>query len=317
MDIDKWGTVTMKFLGQKKHPTRLLNAIQICLISLMAASVTGYASTTASDRTGIRIVGRIADGSIVLDGSNSSLAGWESQSIIKRARSQHLSASELVAIGTVDALDLSTNTLTVAGQSAVISETTQLIDALSGTSSLFNANAKRSLDIGDHVAIAGDITGPGKSVARFVVLMATAAAPGTSLIYVRGVIEKTDLLRKGLVIGNLAIDFNVIGNPSERDNLANGDIIEAIGYSAGSGQFTATDLSNLTSIETDSTSHLNLQGIHGSGLKGIHGSGLKGIHGSGLKGIHGSGLKGIHGSGLKGIHGSGLKGTSPTETASQ
>jgi hypothetical protein len=234
----------------------------------------------------------------------------EAPSLINQISRQYPSASELVAIGQIDSLDLSTNTLTVAGQVAAISEGTQLIDALHGTSHLLVAAAdnEHHLNVGDHVAIAGDITGPGQAIARFVVLMTNAATPGTSLVYVRGVVEEIDQIGKEISIGQLRLDLNPSGNLNNYDSLLVGDIVEAVGYSIESRKLAVTDLAQITSPEIASTVASTPQGIHGSGLKGIHGSGLKGIHGSGLKGIHGSGLKGIHGSGLKGIHGSGLKG---------
>jgi hypothetical protein len=232
----------------------------------------------------------------------------EAPFLINQQDTQYPSASELVAIGRIDSIDLSTNTLTVEGQVAAISESTQLIDALHGTSHPLIAAATHNLSVGDHVAIAGDVTGPGQAIARFVVLMTNAAIPGTSLVYVRGIVEEIDPIGREISIGHLRLNLNLSGDLDYYDNLLVGDIIEAVGYSIGSGQLAVTDFAQLTSAEFEASASSSLQGIHGSGLKGIHGSGLKGIHGSGLKGIHGSGLKGIHGSGLKGIHGSGLKG---------
>jgi hypothetical protein len=270
----------------------------------MLVSASSYASTSisGSDISGVRLVGRITDGSILLDGSNSKLAGWESPPVINHTNTQYPSASELVVIGTIDSLDLSSNTITVAGQTATVTESTQLIDALNGTSHTLVslANSKQSLSAGGHVAIAGDVTGPGQSIARFVVLLASAAAPGTSLVYVRGVVERADPLGEEIAIGQLKLNLHLANSLNEGDNPVLGDIVEAVGYSAGLGQLAVTDIAKITYLEADTVNEPSLQGIHGSGLKGIHGSGLKGIHGSGLKGIHGSGLKGIHGSGLKG-----------------
>jgi hypothetical protein len=234
----------------------------------------------------------------------------EAPFLINHKDTQYPSAAELVAIGRIDSIDLSTNTLTVEGQVAAISESTQLIDALHGTSHLLiaTANTKQHLNVGDHVAIAGDVTGPGQAIARFVVLMTSPATPGTSLVYVRGVVDEIDPIGREISIGQLRLNLNVSGNLNNSDNILVGDIIEAVGYSIGSGKLAVTDCAPIKSSEIESAETSTPQGIHGSGLKGIHGSGLKGIHGSGLKGIHGSGLKGIHGSGLKGIHGSGLKG---------
>jgi len=140
-------------------------AIRLCLGSLVLISTTSVASAAIDDAGGIRLVGRLADGSIVLDGSSSTLAGWETPSVISRATSPRPSASELIAIGTIDSVDLSGSTITVAGQSAVLTEGTRLIDALSGTSHPLDAATKQLLGAGDHVAISGDVTGPGQSIA--------------------------------------------------------------------------------------------------------------------------------------------------------
>ncbi len=297
----------MELISKK---TGMRHKIFVCLSSLVLLAATGYASTVTNDDSGVRIVGRVTDGSILLDGSSSELTGMEAPFLIHQKDTQYPSASELVAMGRIDSIDLSTNTLTVEGQVAAISESTQLIDALPGTSHLLiaAANTKHHLNVGDQVAIAGDITGPGQAIARFVVLMTSPATPGTSLVYVRGVVEEIDPIGREISIGQLRLNLNVSGDLNNYDNILAGDIIEAVGYSIGSGKLAVTDFAPITPPEIESTETSTPQGIHGSGLKGIHGSGLKGIHGSGLKGIHGSGLKGIHGSGLKGIHGSGLKG---------
>jgi hypothetical protein len=297
----------MKVFSEKM---RLRRTIRLCLGSLVLVSATSYASTSISnsDIGGVRLVGRLTDGSILLDGSNSKLAGLESPSVINRTNTQYPSAAELVVIGTIESLDRSSDTITVAGQTATVTESTRVIDALNGTSHspVSFANSKQSLSAGDHVAIAGDVTGPGQSIARFVVRMATAAAPGTSLVYVRGVVEGVDPIGKEIAIGHL--NLYVADGLDAYNNPDIGDIVEAVGYSAGVGQLAVVDIAGITYPEAGTVNKSSLKGIHGSGLRGIHGSGLKGIHGSGLKGIHGSGLKGIHGSGLKGIHGSGLKG---------
>ncbi len=282
--------------------------IGLLFSGLILSSVTVYATTESSLPYGLRLVGRAVDGAIVLDGTDSGLTDWEIAATLKRTNKTHSSASELVAIGTIDSIDQINNSLTVAGQTISITENTQLVDELNGSSHPLNlvSDVHLGLSIGRHVAIAGNIVGIGQSTAEFIVTMPAAAAPGTSLIYVRGVLQEIDPITQRRAIGNLKLNFNLA--TYESTDLLPGNVVEIVGYHAGPRQLEVIGFSNLTLPEPVATSTARLKGIHGSGLKGIHGSGLKGIHGSGLKGIHGSGLKGIHGSGLKGIHGSGLKG---------
>ena len=284
---------------------------------LALPSGTGYAFSGTDNPPGLRLVGRTVDGAIVIDGSDSQLTDLETIAVITRRNIPNTLAPELISIGTIESFDQANNLLVVAGQNTFIPRNTQLIDASSGKSSSLGFNGKdiHDLHIGRHVAVAGDIIGLGQSIATFVVLIPTPAARGTSLVYVRGILQESNPNSRELVIGNTKLDLGIVRS-SDYDNLSPGDLLEVVGYDAGPGQLTVTGLSKLAPQDPlttgnpapqDTALSSGLNGIHGSGLKGIHGSGLKGIHGSGLKGIHGSGLKGIHGSGLKGIHGSGLK----------
>ncbi len=285
---------------------KIINGIAATL-ALSASWAMANADATA-DMAGIRVVGQMIDGTLVLDDSVSGLATWASPGLTMPASETVDSAPTLLVIGHVESWDPKTSVLTVSGQRMTIDAGASIIDVPRDIEApLTVTNLLWYLQEGRYIAVAGDSYGGGENLATHVIRLDNEAKPGTAPLYVRGALDLVDDIQGIAYMGSMALDLNNASTIG--DFPVTGNVVELLAYQANAGSAIVSEYSSLEAVGVGSRGS-TVAGISGSGVRGISGSGVKGISGSGIRGISGSGVKGISGSGIRGISGSGVKGIS-------
>ena len=249
-------------------------------------------SSPQEEMAGIRLVGQMSDGTLVLDDATSGLSTWETAGVTARSDEEFPSAPTLLTIGIVDSWDPQSMILMVSGQATSLAEGALIIDTPRDINApITTENVSWYLRPGAYIAVAGYAFGPGQNLATHIVRMEPNTAFGSSPIYVRGVLEQLDVTQGIAIVGKSGLDLAGLTN---WDGPGVGNVVEVFGYGSTPGRVLVAEYASLesaTTLASNRPSSGKLAGISGSGLKGISGSGLKGISGSGLKGISGSGLK--------------------------
>jgi hypothetical protein len=249
-------------------------------------------------------------------GAGSATAGIGGSSI--EVQSRDAGGFVLAAYGPIDAIDLSKKQLTILGQTVSLTSQTQ---ATSRTLSLPRDLSSALLRSGNGalVAVYGRIQADGVIQATQIDFSSQAWVPGTTTVYVRGVVTQLRPAVARAQIGKLSVEYAAgLFDPSVADALRVGSAVEILGTKFSTGEMFASRVSvsgiggsSTSGIGGSSTSGIggsSTSGIGGSSTSGIGGSSTSGIGGSSTSGIGGSSTSGIGGSSTSGIGGSSLKG---------
>ena len=131
--------------------------------------------------------------------------------------------ADLLAVGAIEKIDLSSGYALIAGQYVFISKETVLLENESAVSS--GLDALQLLHTGDLVAVNGLLEGPAASIARF----SESYVPGATSIFVRGRVSKVDDSVGVATVGSLKINFTPAMGSSAFEAFREGQVIEAIG----------------------------------------------------------------------------------------
>jgi hypothetical protein len=229
------------------------------------------------------------------------------------ARLQGVGAGDLDVLGVVEGADPSTSTVEVSGQTIRLSANTRLTSEAGG-----------SLAKGALVAVYGTIGSDGTVAASQISVLAREYVPGSTTLYVRGMVKSVNAAFATAKVGNLSVDYSS-SLYSGSSTISTGSIVEFSGLQTSSSTLYASKAQSLGIGGGDLKAQA--RGIGGGDLRaqslGIGGGDLKaqarGIGGGDLKaqslGIGGGDLKaqarGIGGGDLKaqslGIGGGDLK----------
>jgi hypothetical protein len=199
----------------------------------------------------------------------------------------------LLAIGQVTTIDTTNNTAQVNGQ-------TILLDSQSQVTSTSNISyGIGALEIGDHVAVSGDLVDPGFSLATNIIVFDDTYVAGDSSAYARVLIDSLDESIAKATSGSTSID---LVNVDSSEVLA-GIELEAFGSAYGN-TFSAESISILSLADEGES---NLQKIRASGVRKIRASGVRKIRASGVRKIRASGVRKIRASGVRKIRASGVR----------
>src|SRR5450631_3872031 len=114
---------------------------------------------------------------------------------------QNRSEADLLAVGAIETIDLSSGFVLVAGQRVLVSRDTVLIENESAISS--GAGALRLLHAGDFVAVNGLLERAAASISR----LPESYVPGATSVFVRGRVSRVDDSNGVATVGGLKIDF--------------------------------------------------------------------------------------------------------------
>jgi len=228
-------------------------------------------------------------------------------------------ATEIEAVGPIEAVQSRTQTVVVLGQSFVSTR------AITGRDGRLGA-----LKVGDYVAISG-IAVKEALVAKSIVALDVAYVPGSSKVLYRGPIDRYSASIGNVQIGGLQISLSQILSDG-LVTFGNGDIVNVVGTQAlPKGLVWASQLLDpsdstlvanaVTALSIQGTGLLSIQGtgtqsIQGTGVQSIQGTGVQSIQGTGAQSIQGTGVQSIQGTGALSIQGTGKQSIQGTGTQS-
>ena len=150
--------------------------------------------------------------------------------------------SDLEALGEVQSIDTAKGFLVVAGQRIAISRQTKfLIDQ----KEVDLAKGFSAIRVGDDLAVTGELDAPATTINR----LSESYVPGSTPVYVKGIVSAIDGLVGTAKIDTLTIDFTPAMSSPAFQKLAVGDIVEVTGVRPQSnGKLLVSDLVRATSI---------------------------------------------------------------------
>jgi hypothetical protein len=255
-------------------------------------------------------------GSVVLAvslilGAGAATAGIGGSSIA--AQAYGIDGSDIVAFGPIDAAAAG-RPLQVLGQTVSLSSAT--VVTLNGRSVSANRAATLVANSGGSlVAVYGSVQANGTLAATQIDFSNEAWVPGTTTVFIRGVVTQVNPAVARAQVGKLSVDYSAgLYDPNVASTVKVGSTIDLVGTQFAAGKMYASTVgiggSSANDIGGSSTA-----GIGGSSTAGIGGSSKSGIGGSSTAGIGGSSKSGIGGSSTAGIGGSSTAGIGGSSTA--
>ena len=156
--------------------------------------------------------------------ANPSLAAERTES-----SAQNRSEADLLAVGAIEKIELSSGSVQVAGQHVLLSRDTVFIENESAISS--GADVLRLLHAGDFVAVNGLLERAAASISR----LSESYVPGATSVFVRGRVSHVDDSIGVATVGQLKIDFTPAMGSSSFEGLNEGQVIDAVGIQPNIG----------------------------------------------------------------------------------
>lgn len=224
-------------------------------------------------------------------------------------------AAEVQAVGPVES---------IAGRAASIKVLGQTFRATPALSKKAGA-----LNVGDYVAVSGEMTADGSLIAKSVVRVDAAYTPGASEVFLHSMVESYSPLTGVLKAGGVQIALSQVltGNLS---SFRPGEVVEIVGTQALAGGVVWATALQVDPVGSDQAESLSIQGtganalsIQGTGANtlSIQGTGASklSIQGTGKQSIQGTGANtlSIQGTGKQSIQGTGASTLSIQGTGKQ
>jgi hypothetical protein len=146
------------------------------------------------------------------------------------SRNAASSSPNLLVLGPVSSIDPNAGTVTILGQTIVVTNSTMTVSLEGGQPSISVGLDKIALTKNDYVGIGGQLTARGVIIASVIVRLQHAYVAGASPSYIRGIIDKSNNSLATVSIGTLTVDYGSVLYDPEFLAITDGSVVEFIGF---------------------------------------------------------------------------------------
>jgi len=208
------------------------------------------------------------------------------------------SAQETVVLGPVEQVNLGKPSLTVLGQTFAL---TPAVTVTLGTKRLKASDVLQVVHPGTYLSVVGTDSTSGLSIAKEIVVSRRPYVPGSSDVFISGLVTAYDPSTGQAKVGNLQVDATSMFASNSSFEIGVGSRIEVFGRQAIVGGVVWANEFKLL----NSGAGTSVQSISGTGTQSISGTGMQSISGTGTQSISGTGTQSISGTGTQSISGTG------------
>jgi hypothetical protein len=208
-------------------------------------------------------------------------------------------AEAVFVLGPLEGIAPDGSKVTVLGQTFSIAQ-----PASTRSEQSLRRNPGVRLSLGSYVYIEGGRAAGGGLVANSISLAKSGYVPGSSEVFLSGIVAKYEPAVGILTIGAVDI-YATEAFVDSHSGIAVGDMVQIEGKQAQpSGVIWA---SSLHVVSPESIQGTGIQSIQGTGIQSIQGTGIQSIQGTGIQSIQGTGIQSIQGTGIQSIQGTGIQ----------